>query len=178
MAHTWTPEELEELEARIKAARAGDVVKASGLLHLAASCLDNENEMPPPEPLRRYLIAAFNEITKYTDRVHPPYPTPKNLAEMKKNARYFKEQFEEPRDANAALNLKHPRGRKRSKIRVELESLYIGLAVTEEMEKEGKSVEAAVEAVAEKMGISERTVARARKNWKQQLAPPKVDDSK
>jgi len=173
MTRTWTPKELEELEAGIKEARAGNVGAAASLLHLAAVCL--EREWPLPEPLRHYLIAAFFEITNVTGRVPPPYPTPKNLAELRKDLQYL----EELRDANVALNLKRPRGRKSSSIRVLTESSYINIAVTEAMEKGGRSVEAAVGAVADKMGISDRTVARARKFMKQRYPPsPKVDDSK
>ena len=127
--------------------------------------------------MRHYLITAFREITKEDIAtggiVLPPYPSPKNLAELKKNIQYL----EETRDANAALNLKRPRGRKRSTARVLVESFYVDVAVTEEMERGGKGLEAAIGTVADKLALSDRTVSRARKIMKQ-VPSPKVDDSK
>jgi hypothetical protein len=159
MTRIWTPEELEECEARVNAARAGDVGQASGILYFAALCL--EKEWPFPEPLRLYLIAAFTEITCPEDIGKVPYPQPKNLKEMRKDSQHL----EWPRDANAALNLKRRRGRQRSHIEMLNESAWIDSLVADEM-RAGKSLAEAIDDVAEKMGISDRKVAHARRFMK------------
>lgn len=166
MARTWTPEELEGFQARIDAARAGDVGRAADLLRWIIVCL--ENEWPLPEPLSRYLIDAFQEITRTTPfdieaNAPPLYVIPKRLSDVSD----FFRQHEKTRDANTALNLKRPRGRKRSSVRTFMEGAALAMAVNSEMEK-GASWEQAVGAVADKMGVSDRTVSRA---WQELKGP-------
>jgi hypothetical protein len=160
MTRIWTPEELADFEEGVEAARAGDVNKASGVLLFVARCL--ENDWPLPEPLRLYLVAAFYEISEGADRSKVPYPKPKNLTEMRKNTQHL----ELPRDANAALNLKRRRGRKPSYIEVLTKSFWIDAEVEGERAK-GKSLEEAIDDVAVKLDITDRTVAHARSFMKQ-----------
>jgi hypothetical protein len=166
MTRIWTPEELADFEAGVEAARAGDVNKAAGILYFVARCL--EKDWPLPEPLRLYLIAAFFEIAGGADRARVPYPKPQNLTEMRKNTQHL----ELPRDANAALNLKRRRGRKPSHNEVLSASFWIDASVDEERAK-GKGLAEAMDDVADKLDITDRTVARARSFMKQQFPDDK-----
>jgi hypothetical protein len=158
VAHSWTPEDLEAFEAKIEAARAGDVHAAASLLRRFVHCL--ESDLPLPEPLRRYLIDAFREITKTSpaDLATPPWSGP---IRNKNDLRKFSTRVEETRDANTALNLRRPRGRKHSAARAMVESWWLAGEVRQELEAGAKSLEAAVAAVADRIGVSDRTVSRA-----------------
>ncbi|HWM89425.1 MAG TPA: hypothetical protein VN493_01515 [Thermoanaerobaculia bacterium] len=158
MAGTWTPEQLGVFEAKVEAARAGDVGEAASLLRWVAKCL--ENGWPLPEPLRCYLINAFRKITKDDNPgglLIPPQPVFRNVAELSKIIKHL-----ETYDANAALNLKPPPGRKHTRMKTAAVSLVLDMMVGHEMEG-GKRLTQAIEAVADKMDVSDKTVSRARK---------------
>lgn len=159
MTHS-TPEDLEAFEAKIEAARAGDVHAAVSLLHRFIHCL--ESELPLPEPLRCYLIDAFREITKTSpaDLATPAWNGP---IRNKKDLRKFSTRAEETRDANTALNLRRPRGRKHSEARAMVESWWLVGQVERELAAGAKSLEAAIAAVADRIDFSDRTISRA---WK------------
>lgn len=172
MAHVWSPEEIRKLETKIKAARAGDVYTAVGLLHRTIHCL--ERDLPLPEPLRRYLIDAFRQITMTSPAdVEEPPPIGPNANKLE--LRKLVKRMEKTRDANAALNLKPGPGRRRSSAVDTGESFLIGTSVSMEMENKGKSWEEAIGAVADRLGVSERTVSRA---WSKYKKIPRLHDKK
>src|SRR4051794_12832026 len=85
-------EELTTLEAKIEAARSGDVGEATSLLRWVTRTL--EQNLPLPEPLRLYLINAFREITKDDHPpdigiILPPHPTPKDMSEIREDLRFL-----------------------------------------------------------------------------------------
>jgi hypothetical protein len=168
MTRVWTPEELGDFEAKIRAARSGDVGEATSLLRWITRIL--EQDLPLPESLRTYLVRAFREITK--DEAPdvgirlPPHPNFTNMAELRENLRFL----EETRDANTALNLTRPRGRKQTARRASMESAIFAMMVNTEREK-GQSLEKAIGTVADQMGVSDKTVSRAWHRMKDQLYP-------
>ncbi|HEX3526970.1 MAG TPA: hypothetical protein VH988_07875 [Thermoanaerobaculia bacterium] len=88
------------------------------------------------------------------------------MAELRENLRFL----EETRDANTALNLTRPRGRKQTARRASMESAIFAMMVNTEREK-GQSLEKAIGTVADQMGVSDKTVSRAWHRMKDQLYP-------
>jgi len=174
-AYSWPPEQLEAIEAKIKAAREGDVGAAASLLVLLTDCL--EEERPIPDPLRLYLIGALREITQLAapskagaGRIIHAVVTDKH------SLRDWVERSRATGDANKALNLTRRRGRMRPAIDEALTNIFIGVRVLVEMEK-GQSWEDATATVAERLGFSSKTVIRAwskvKGQLKQTVQPPK-----
>src|SRR3954452_24746261 len=151
MTDTDIPEDL-VLEAKIQAARAGDIAAAAGFLVRFITCL--EKELLPPEPLRRYLIDAFRDITK-TSPADAATPLWSGAVRNKADLRALSERVEETRDANVALHLTRPRGRKRSEARQIIESWWLSGEVEVELAAGARSQEKAMAAVADRTGFSE-----------------------
>jgi hypothetical protein len=153
MADTLTNEQF---EAKIALARSGDVGQAASLLRWMARIL--EQDLPLPEPLRAYLIEAFRCITKddTPDSGMPPHPVIKTMEGLRESMRYL----EETRDANVALNLTRPRGRKRTITRTLIEAGILTMMVDHARET-GQSLEQAIGTVADRMEVSDKTVSRA-----------------
>lgn len=162
MAHTWSQEEIQKFESRVKAARAGDVFAAIGLLRWTIRCL--EQDLPLPEPLRLYLIDAFRQITLTDDAERPPQVLQANADkfELRKLAKHM----EETHDARVALNLKPGPGRGRSEAVAIAQSFLLGSSVRMEIENKGKSWQEAIAAVADRTGFADRTISRAWREYK------------
>ena len=144
-------------EEMIEAARAGDVGEAAQLLAWITDCL--EKGQPLPEPLRLYLIGALRQITRADSRPFKVpgienYASPKDYLKALRSVRLAD-------DANAALNLTRPRGRKRPRALVVYESVKLHMMVLAEHLR-GKTWEEATNTVADRMSLSERTISRAR----------------
>lgn len=142
------------IEEAVAAARAGQVEVAVELLTFAAGFLERGEALPAA--LGEYLATAFKEITARSTRIafRADSVAVENL----------KQRFSlrHPGDANKALNLRWPRGRAADDPLPKLiEDLLLASGVSAAL-SEGKSAFAAEGEVADRLGVDQRTVQRAR----------------
>lgn len=157
----WSPAQLEALEVQIEAARGGDIEAAKSLLFMAMRCL--QGRMVPPDPLRRYIVDAFEAILR-----RGPYRpsrtkgvTPADAADLRLMA---ERDIPATGDANTAFHLKLDPGQ-RHKGRRAYVSRGLAAAVYRTKGK-GNSWERSVGLVADYYKVSRRTVTLAWSEFK------------